>query len=195
MTAPLWRRVASSSATAAAATLADRRRRACSSIVGLVFGGLWWRLGSGPIEFDMATPWLTAAIEDNFGENYKVQVGGTQIERDGGGRIRLRLRDIMVRDAEGAIAASAPKAEVGFSSKTLLTGRVRAERLALVGAEMSVRIEPGGNVTRLRRLRQAPDRNGVGAAAPPAGRRSARRARSACRFPSSRPRPRAASKI
>ncbi len=117
------------------------------AIVGLVFGGLWWRLGSGPIEFDMATPWLTAAIEDNFGENYKVQVGGTQIERDGAGRIRLRLRDITVRDAEGAIAASAPKAEVGFSSKTLLTGHVRAERLALVGAEMSVRIEPGGNVT------------------------------------------------
>jgi hypothetical protein len=116
-------------------------------IFGLVFVTLWWRLASGPIEFDLATPWLTAAIEENFGNNYKVQVGGTQIERDEGGRIRMRLRDIIVRDAEGAIAASAPKAEVGFSSKTLLSGRVRAERLSLVGAEMSVRIEPGGNVT------------------------------------------------
>ncbi len=113
----------------------------------LLFAVLWWRLGSGPIEFDVATPWLTSAIEDNFGDNYKVQVGGTQIERDGNGRIRLRLRDIVVRDGEGAIAASAPKAEVGFSSRTLLAGRVRAERLALVGAEMSVRIEQSGNVT------------------------------------------------
>src|SRR5829696_5015815 len=94
------------------------------AICCLLFAGLWWRLGSGPIEFEMVTPWLTSAIEDNFGENYKVQVGGTQIERDGGGRIRLRLRDIVVRDAEGAIAASAPKAEVGFSSRTLLSGRV-----------------------------------------------------------------------
>src|ERR1700752_857984 len=68
------------------------------AIFGLVFSGLWGRLGSGPIEFDMATPWLTSAIEDNFGENYKVQVGGTQIERDEGGRIRVRLRDIIVRD-------------------------------------------------------------------------------------------------
>src|SRR4051812_7230489 len=48
------------------------------AIFSLVFGALWWRLGSGPIEFDIATPWLTSAIEDNFGENYKVQVGGTQ---------------------------------------------------------------------------------------------------------------------
>src|SRR5579872_2433328 len=28
------------------------------------FGGLWWRLGAGPINLDMATPWLAAAIED-----------------------------------------------------------------------------------------------------------------------------------
>jgi hypothetical protein len=126
------------SLTVAGATLA---------IFCLVFAGLWWRLASGPIAFDVATSWLTEAIEDNFGENYKVQVGGTQIERDESGRIRLRLRDIVVRDAEGAIAASAPKAEVGFSSKTLLSGHVRAERLALVGAEMSVRIEAGGKVT------------------------------------------------
>lgn len=120
---------------------------AALGIVGVVFAALWWRLASGPIEFDLATPWLTAAIEENFGNGYKVEVGGTQIERDEGGRIRMRLRDIVVRDAEGAVAASAPKAEVGFSSKTLMLGRVRAERLSLVGAELSVRIEPGGNVT------------------------------------------------
>ena len=36
---------------------------------------LWWRLGNGPIEFDFATPWLTAAIEENFGSQHHVQVG------------------------------------------------------------------------------------------------------------------------
>src|SRR4051812_15307464 len=25
------------------------------------FGGLWWRLGAGPINLEMATPWLAAA--------------------------------------------------------------------------------------------------------------------------------------
>ena len=108
---------------------------------------LWWRLGSGPIELDVATPWLAAAIEENFGPNHRVQVGGTQIERDANGRTALRIRDIVVRDQDGEIVASAPKAEVGVSSSSLMTGRVRAQRLSLVGAEMQVRIEPDSKVT------------------------------------------------
>ena len=66
---------------------------------------------NGPIELDMATPWLKAAIEENFGGKHTVVVGGTQIERDEKGRTSLRLRDIVVRDADGTVVASAPKAE------------------------------------------------------------------------------------
>jgi Protein of unknown function len=108
---------------------------------------LWWRLASGPIALDVATPWLTAAIEENFGNRHRVEVGGTQLERDENGRTRLRIRDIVVRDGDGTVVASAPKAEVGFSGVGLLVGRVRAERLNLVGAEVAVRIEQGGSVT------------------------------------------------
>src|SRR5262249_27919628 len=42
---------------------------------------------------------------------------------------------------------SAPKAEVGISGAGLLAGRIRAERLSLVGAEMAVRIESDSKVT------------------------------------------------
>lgn len=108
---------------------------------------LWWRLASGPIEIEMATPWLKAAIEENFGGKNTVAVGGTQIERDEKGRTSLRLRDIVVRDADGTVVASAPKAEVGISGLGLLTGRVRAYSLNLVGAEMAVRIETDGRIT------------------------------------------------
>ena len=108
---------------------------------------LWWRLSSGPIELDIATPWLTAAIKENFGAGHDVEIGGTQIERDANGRTSLRIRDIVVRDAEGTMVASAPKAEVGVSGTGLLTGRIRAERLSLVGAEMAVRIESDSKVT------------------------------------------------
>src|SRR5262249_42183520 len=62
-------------------------------------------------------------------------------------RTSLRIRDIVVRDADGTVVASAPKAEVGISGASLLAGRIRAERLSLVGAEMAVRIESDSKVT------------------------------------------------
>jgi hypothetical protein len=117
------------------------------AVIAVAIAGLWWRLSSGPIELDMATPWLKAAIEKNFGGKQTVVVGGTQIERDENGRTSLRLRDIVVRDADGTVVATAPKAEVGLSGLGLLTGNVRAESLNLVGAEMSVRIEADGQIT------------------------------------------------
>jgi hypothetical protein len=111
------------------------------------FGGLWWRLGAGPINLEMATPWLAAAIAENIGHGNTVEVGGTQIERAGRIRIAVRIRDIIVRDRDHAIVASAPKAEVRLSGTALLMGRLRAESLNLVDAELAVRITPDGHVT------------------------------------------------
>ena len=119
-----------------------------SAAVMLALFALWWRLSSGPIELDIATPWLTAAIKENLGAGHEVEIGGTQLERDAKkGRTSLRIRDIVVRDADGTIVASAPKAEVGISGVSLLLGRIRAERLSLVGAEMAVRIESDSKLT------------------------------------------------
>src|SRR5436190_5455214 len=116
-------------------------------IFGGCFGALWLRLGAGPINLEMATPWLAAAIEENIGHGNTVEVGGTQIERAGRIRIAVRIRDIIVRDRERAIVASAPKAEVKLSGLALLTGRLRAESLNLVDAELAIRITPDGYVT------------------------------------------------
>jgi Protein of unknown function len=116
-------------------------------LAALAVGALWWRLSSGPIELDMATPWLTVAIKQNLGGGHDVEIGGTQLERDANGHTSLRIRDIVVRDADGSIVASAPKAEVGISGVGLFTGRIRAERLSLVGAEMAVRIESDSRLT------------------------------------------------
>jgi hypothetical protein len=111
------------------------------------FGVLWWRLGAGPINLDLITPWLAAAIEDNIGNGNTVEIGGTQIERAGRIRIAVRIRDMIVRDQDRAVVASAPKAEVRLSGTALLMGRLRAESLNLVDAELAIRITPDGNVT------------------------------------------------
>jgi hypothetical protein len=120
---------------------------ALGALVLLAMVALWWRLSSGPIELDIATPWLSAAIKEDFGSGHEVEIGGTQLERDANGRPSLRIRDIVVRDADGTVVASSPKAEVGISGRSLFTGRIRAERLSLVGAEMAVRIELDSRLT------------------------------------------------
>src|SRR6476619_6253918 len=116
-------------------------------IFAVGFGGLWWRLGDGPINLEMATPWLAAAIEENIGHGNTVEVGGTQIERAGRIRIAVRIRDIVVRDRDHVVVATAPKAEVRLSGTALLMGQLRADSLNLLDAELAVRITPDGYVT------------------------------------------------
>lgn len=122
----------------------------CGVLVGLLVlgcAGLWWRLSTGPIQVDAFSPWLVAAIEENFGSRERVEVGGTQIERTANGGAAVRVRDIVVRDPDGSVVASAPKAEIRVSGMSLLSGHMRAESLSLVGAELAVRIEQDGNIT------------------------------------------------
>src|SRR3954470_5906807 len=109
-------------------------------------GLMWWQLSTGPVSIDFVTPWLTSAIEQKLGGGHRVEVGGTVLEHDEAGRSALRLRNLVVRDAQGTVIASAPKAEVGVSSFSFLTGNVQTERLSLIGAEMALRIEPGGAI-------------------------------------------------
>ena len=116
------------------------------AVVVLGSGALWWRLASGPISLDLATPWLTAAIEENLGGRYHVKVGGTQIERDAQGHTAVRLRDIVVRDADGVLVAVAPKAEVGLAGTSLLVARPRAASFRLVDASIVVSIGTDGRI-------------------------------------------------
>ncbi len=128
-----------------------RRLAVVVAALAVIFAGcffaLWWRLGAGPINLDVATPWLATAIEENIGHGNTVEIGGTQIERAGRIRIAVRIRDIIVRDRERAVVASAPKAEVKLSGSALLMGRLRAESINLVDAELAIRITPDGQVT------------------------------------------------
>ena len=107
---------------------------------------MWWQLSTGPVAIDFVTPWLTSAIEQKLGGQHRVEVGGTVLEYDEAGRSALRLRNVVVRDAQGTVIASAPKAEVGVSSFSFLSGQVQTERLSLIGAEMALRIEPNGEI-------------------------------------------------
>jgi len=115
--------------------------------LGLIIGGVWLRLESGPIDINLASPLLSSAIEANIGGRHRVEIGGARLGRSRDGNTVVQIRDVMIRDADDLIVASAPQAEVSISRSSLLAGRVRAKRLSLVGAELSVRIEQDGQVT------------------------------------------------
>jgi hypothetical protein len=153
-------------------SLVRRLALVVGTLVGLCAAGtglLWWLVSSGPVEFDIATHWFASAIEKRIGGKHKVDVGGTVLERDETGRIALRLRDIVVRDAGGTVVASAPKAEVGIHGSSLFAGQIDPARLSLIGAEMALRIEADGQVT----VFAGGERQAVGpsraAATPPSG--------------------------
>jgi hypothetical protein len=116
-----------------------------AALVVLIVGGLCLLLANGPIPLDFATPWLAGAVAKNFDNRFKVDIGGTVLELDEHSRPAIRNRAITVRDHDGTVIASAPKAEVGFSVASLLSGR--PQRLNLVGAELAVRVEADGQVT------------------------------------------------
>ncbi|MGV3634819.1 MAG: DUF3971 domain-containing protein, partial [Pseudorhodoplanes sp.] len=118
-----------------------------AAVVLLLAAGLWLRLAAGPIDINVVSPWLASAIQENIGRAHRVAIGGTVIERDDTGRASVRIRDIQIRDTDGVVVASAPKAEVSISGTSLLRGQVRAHRLSLVGAELSIRIEEDGQIT------------------------------------------------
>jgi Protein of unknown function len=117
-----------------------------AGVLLVAFGVLWWRLTSGPLALDLVTPWLASAVEQRLGGGHSIEVGGTQLERDDDGRTALRLRDIVVRARDGTVIAGAPKAEVGLSGASLLFGQVQATRLSLIGATMSIRVDPDGQI-------------------------------------------------
>ena len=114
------------------------------------------RLSTGPLSVDIVTPWLTAALQDRLGGRHQIEVGGTQLERTEEGRAALRLRDVVVRDPDGTVVATAPKAEVGLSGPSLLAGHLQAKRLSLIGATMAVRVERDGELTIFAGAQQRP---------------------------------------
>src|SRR5580692_10006213 len=55
----------------------------------LAAGALWALLASGPLSLDIATPWIKAAIAENLGSQFDIDIGGTVLERDEHGRTAM----------------------------------------------------------------------------------------------------------
>src|SRR2546423_12127720 len=79
------------------------------------FGGLWWRLGAGPINLEMATPWLAAAVEGNIGHGNTGEGGGPPNERAGRSRVAGGIRGIVGPGRGPALVGRPPEGGGGIS--------------------------------------------------------------------------------
>ena len=75
-------------------------------------------------------------------------MGGAMLEIDRNGNIpHVRFRNLVLRDTEGNVIASAPKAAVSLDKASLLTGKIVTTSLELIGPRISARRNLDGSVT------------------------------------------------
>jgi len=85
------------------------------AVVAVVMGHVL-PASSGPIAPRFRDRLARGGDQENLGDRYSVEVGGTVLERDEERAApAASIRDIMVRDGEGVVVASAPRAEVGLA--------------------------------------------------------------------------------
>ncbi len=112
-------------------------------IVGAAF---YWRLWLGPVPLNFMTGTIQSQINKNL-TGMAVAVEGAVIERAAGSGIpQFRLRNIVLRDAEGKTMARAPRAAIGVDELALFTGRIVPKSLQLIGPRIFVRRSLEGGI-------------------------------------------------
>ena len=116
---------------------------AAIAIAGVAF---YWRLSLGPVSLNFMTGTIQSQINKNL-TGMTVAVDGAVIERAAGSGIpQFRLRNIVLRDAEGKTMARAPRAAIGVDELALFTGRIVPKSLQLIGPRIFVRRDLAGGI-------------------------------------------------
>ncbi len=101
---------------------------------------------SGFVGLDLLRPYVAREIEQRLGHGETVEIGSINAARSEDGDFVVRVNDIAVRNAQGEVVASAPQAEIGIRT-SLLPWRSAPQRIALIGAELSVHINAQGELS------------------------------------------------
>ncbi len=110
---------------------------------GLLIG--FWLLTRGPVPIDMAGPVIRAAFADAF-DPLRIEFVDPTLVWSGENRaFQFRVDQVAIYDAEDALVADVPSAEIGISADALLRGMVAPSRIEFVGATaLLIRRQDGG---------------------------------------------------
>lgn len=118
-----------------------------TTVVVLAIGIFFWRLSEGPVPLTFLNDNIENAINQQL-KNMKVSLGDAMLEFDKRDKVpHIRFRNLVLRDADGNIIASAPRAAVSLVTKDLLRGKISADSLELIGPKISARRNLDGSLT------------------------------------------------
>jgi Protein of unknown function/AsmA-like C-terminal region len=116
------------------------------AVVVIGVAGLFWRLSLGPVSLAFMEQPIEQAVNKQLA-GLSITLGEAVLELDSETRVpHVRTRNLVLKDADGMVLASAPKAGVALSGSGLMTGRVVVTSLELIGPRINVRRNLDGGV-------------------------------------------------
>ncbi len=109
-------------------------------------GAFYWRLSQGPISLAFMGKSIEEAINRQL-PGFKIKLGESELELDSDTSTpHVRVRNLVLSDADGQQIASAPKAGVALDATNLLSGTVSIQSLDLIGARINIRRNLDGSM-------------------------------------------------
>lgn len=115
--------------------------------LAIVFAVVAWRLSAGPVSLGFLSPYLAEAFESQD-LSYRVEFSDTILTWAGWDRsLDIRVRDVKVKDADGALLGTVPELSLGLSGLQLLRGRVSPTVIELLRPRVFVHRGRDGTIS------------------------------------------------
>jgi Protein of unknown function/AsmA-like C-terminal region len=117
------------------------------AIATIVAALLLLRISQGPVPLTFLNGRIEKAINQQL-KGLHVSLGDAVLEVDKNGNIpHIRFQNLVLRDADNNIIASAPRAAVSIDKQALFSGNIVADSLELIGPKISARRNLDGSLT------------------------------------------------
>lgn len=112
----------------------------------LAAGALYFRLYQAPLRFEGLRDQVTAALEIELGEGWRISIDDAALTLVDG-RLGMKVSDLELHDDTGTLVAVAPQALVPLSVWSLVAGTPQPTGLDLVGVELRMRLAADGSLS------------------------------------------------
>jgi hypothetical protein len=112
----------------------------------LAVGALYFRLSQAPLRFEGLRDQVTAALEIELGEGWRISINDAALTLVDGS-LGMKVSDLELHDDTGALVAIAPQALIPLSVWSLVGGTPQPTGLDLVGVELRMRLAADGSLS------------------------------------------------